>query len=247
MKPSHTHTEHTHAHDHLHEGSHGGSHKGCAHDHATHAHDDHGHDDQAHGNPFWIPFLAIALFTVVEFVGGIWTQSLALLSDAWHMLFDVLALGLAMWAAHRVRTGHPASQQTECRVSMINAVSMLLVTAGIVIEAIERLKHPVSVAGGYVSIIALVGLLVNLFVAKHMHHQHEHHGGDASLNHRAAFLHVLGDLLGSVTAVAAGVVIYFTGWMTIDPILSILISLLLLVVTLNLIRDVYRGKTGHHH
>ena len=239
MKPSHPHTEHTHAHDHLHEGSH----EGCAHDH-EHSHDDH---DQAHGNPFWIPFLAIALFTVVEFVGGIWTQSLALLSDAWHMLFDVLALGLAMWAAHRARTGHPASQQTERRVSMINAVSMLLVTAGIVIEAIERLKHPVSVAGGYVSIIALVGLLVNLFVAKHMHHQHEHHGGDASLNHRAAFLHVLGDLLGSVTAVAAGVVIYFTGWMTIDPILSILISLLLLVVTLNLIRDIYRGKTGHHH
>lgn len=239
MKPSHTHTEHTHAHDHLHEGSH----EGCAHDH-EHSHDDH---DQAHGNPFWIPFLAIALFTVVEFVGGLWTQSLALLSDAWHMLFDVLALGLAMWAAHRARTGHPASQQTERRVSMINAVSMLLVTAGIVIEAIERLKHPVAVAGGYVSIIALVGLLVNLFVAKHMHHQHEHHGGDASLNHRAAFLHVLGDLLGSVTAVAAGVVIYFTGWMTIDPILSILISLLLLVVTLNLIRDIYRGKTGHHH
>ena len=237
MKPSHTHNAHTPAHDHLHEG--------CAHNHATH--DDHGHDDHAHGNPFWIPFLAIALFTVVEFVGGIWTQSLALLSDAWHMLFDVLALGLAMWAAHRARTGHPASQQTERRVSMINAVSMLLVTAGIVIEAIERLKHPVSVAGGYVSVIALVGLLINLFVAKHMHHQHEHHGGDASLNHRAAFLHVLGDLLGSVTAVAAGVVIYFTGWMTIDPILSILISLLLLVVTLNLIRDIYRGKTGHHH
>lgn len=241
MKPSHTHTEHTHAHNH----SHGGSHEDCAHDHTTH--DQHSHDDHAHGNPFWIPFLAIALFTVVEFVGGIWTQSLALLSDAWHMLFDVLALGLAMWAAHRVRTGHPASQQTELRVSMVNAVSMLLVTAGIVIEAIERLKHPVTVAGGYVSVIALVGLLVNLFVAKHMHHQHEHHGGDASLNHRAAFLHVLGDLLGSVTAVAAGVVIYFTGWMTIDPILSILISLLLLVVTLNLIRDIYRGKSGHHH
>lgn len=246
MKPSHTHSEHAHAHDH--------SQAGCAHDHDTEhaahshqAHHGHQHDDHAQDNPFWIPFLAIALFTVVEFVGGIWTQSLALLSDAWHMLFDVFALGLAMWAAHRVRTGHPASQQTERRVSMINAASMLLVTAGIVIEAIERLKHPVTVAGGYVSVIALVGLLVNLFVAKHMHHQHAHHGGDANLNHRAAFLHVLGDLLGSVTAVAAGVVIYFTGWMTIDPILSILISLLLLVVTLNLIRDIFRGQPGHHH
>lgn len=242
MKPSHTHSEHAHAH------------KGCAHDHSTdhaahgdHSHSDHGHETPESRNPFWIPFLAIALFTVVEFVGGLWTQSLALLSDAWHMLFDVLALGLAMWAAHLARTGHPASQQTERRVSMINALSMLVVTGWIVVEAIDRLKHPVPVAGGYVSVIALVGLLVNVFVAKHMHHQHEHHGGDASLNHRAAFLHVLGDLLGSVTAVAAGVVIYFTGWLTIDPILSIVISLLLLVVTLNLIRDIRRGDTGHHH
>lgn len=242
MKPSHTHSEHTHAQQH--------AHKGCAHDHSKdhhHPHGDHGHEATAEGNPFWIPFLAISLFTVVEFVGGIWTQSLALLSDAWHMLFDVLALGLAMWAAHLARTGHPASQQTERRVSMINALSMLVVTGWIVVEAIDRLKHPVPVAGGYVSVIALVGLLVNVFVAKHMHHQHEHHGGDANLNHRAAFLHVLGDLLGSVTAVAAGVVIYFTGWLTIDPILSIVISLLLLVVTLNLIRDIRRGGTGHHH
>ena len=231
--------KHTHPHAHPSSADHSSCHH--AHNHADHV------APSATGNPFWIPFLAIALFTVVEFVGGLWTQSLALLSDAWHMLFDVLALGLAMWAAHRARTGHPASQQTERRVSMVNAISMLLVTAGIVLEAIERLKHPVSVAGGYVSVIALMGLLINLFVARHMHHQHAHHGGDASLNHRAAFLHVLGDLLGSVAAVAAGVVIYFTGWMAIDPMLSILISLLLFVVTLNLIRDIHRGETGHHH
>jgi cobalt-zinc-cadmium efflux system protein len=80
-----------------------------------------------------------------------------------------------------------------------------------------------------------------------MHHQHQHHGGDASLNHRAAFLHVLGDLLGSVTAIVAGVVIYFTGWVTIDPILSIVISVLLLAVTLNLIRDIRRGNITHPH
>ncbi len=230
------------------------SHKDAAHSHADHhgTHCDHTHDDAGHAaptpdNPFWIPFLAIALFTVIEFAGGIWTQSLALLSDAWHMLFDVLALGLAMWAAHRARTGHPASAQTERMVSMINAFTMLLVTIWIVVEAIDRLHHPLPVAGGYVSVIALAGLLINLFVAKHMHHQHHHHGGDASLNHRAAFLHVMGDLLGSVTAVVAGVVIYFTGWMTIDPILSILISLLLLVVTLNLIRDIHRGEHPHSH
>lgn len=243
MKPSHTPHEHSHSsgrcpygHDHA-----GDHHHDHSHEHA------HSHNGDAHGNPFSLPFLAISVFTVIEFVGGWWTQSLALLSDAWHMLFDVLALGLAMWAAHQARNGHPASKQTERRVSMINAVSMLVVTGWIVYEAIERLQNPLPVAGGYVSIIALVGLLVNVVVAKHMHHQHEHHGGGDNLNHRAALLHVLGDLLGSVTAVVAGVVIYFTGWMNIDPILSILISLLLFAVTLNLIRDIHRGEVSHHH
>lgn len=214
--------------------------------HHNHAHAGHEHHDHAQSNPFLIPFLAINAFAVVEFAGGIWTQSLALLSDAWHMLFDVLALGLAMWASHQARK-NPASSSLERRVSMINAASMLIVAVWIIVEAFDRLKHPLPVAGGYASIIAVLGLLVNIFVAKHMHHQHQHHDGDASLNHRAAFLHVLGDLLGSVTAIAAGVVIYFTGWVTIDPILSIVISVLLFVVTLNLIRDIRRGTVSHTH
>jgi cobalt-zinc-cadmium efflux system protein len=214
------------------------------HNHDEHAHGDH--HDHEHDNPFWIPFLAISVFAVIEFAGGIWTQSLALLSDAWHMLFDVIALGLAMWAAHYKRH-HPESNHMELRVSMINALSMLIVAVWIVVEALERLQNPVPVAGGYVSVIAVLGLLVNLFVAKHMHHQHHHHGGDASLNHRAAFLHVLGDLLGSVTAIVAGVVIYFTGWLAIDPILSIVISVLLFIVTLNLIKDIRRGSVHHAH
>jgi cobalt-zinc-cadmium efflux system protein len=235
-----SHTKHTEIHDCCSSGHHEHDNK-----HA-HTHDDHAHSDHAHDNPFLIPFLAITLFAGVEFAGGIWTQSLALLSDAWHMLFDVLALGLAMWAAHHARKS-PESSRLELRVSMVNAVSMLLVAVWIIIEAIERLRNPVPVAGGYVSVIAVLGLLVNIFVAKHMHHQHQHHGGDASLNHRAAFLHVLGDLLGSVTAIVAGVVIYFTGWVTIDPILSIVISVLLFAVTLNLIRDIRRGTIHHPH
>jgi cobalt-zinc-cadmium efflux system protein len=221
-----------------------GSHDCCG--SSQHQHSDHLHGEHQHGNPFLIPFLAITIFAVVEFAGGIWTQSLALLSDAWHMLFDVLALGLAMWAAHQTRKS-PASSRIEMRVSLVNAVSMLVVALWIIVEAIERFNNPVPVAGGYVSIIAVLGLLVNIFVARHMHHQHHHHGGDASLNHRAAFLHVLGDLLGSVTAIVAGVVIYFTGWVTIDPILSIVISILLLVVTLNLIRDIRRGAVHPPH
>lgn len=239
MKHDH-HSHEAHTHD---------AHSDAAHTHDCCAHGGHAHASKqpADKNPFGIPFIAIALFTGVEFAGGYWSHSLALLSDAWHMLFDVLALGLAMWAAHQARTGHPASHRVERRVSMINAVSMLLVTAWIVIEAVHRLQQPEIVAGGTVSVIALLGLLVNLYVAKHMHHQHVHHDGDKSLNHRAAFLHVLGDLLGSVSAVVAGVVITFTGWMAVDPLLSILISLLLLVVTLNLIRDIRHGQPPHAH
>ncbi|PKO53117.1 MAG: cation transporter, partial [Betaproteobacteria bacterium HGW-Betaproteobacteria-20] len=97
-------------------------------------------------------------------------------------------------------------------------------------------------------IIATLGLIVNLIVAKQLHHQALHHG--ESLNNRAAFLHVIGDLLGSLAAVAAGVIIYITGWMPIDPILSLLISLLLLVFTLNLVRDIWKTlhlKSGRHN
>lgn len=239
-----THTKHPETHDCCGSEHHDHSAKN-SHTHDDHAHDHHHHDHQ-HGNPFLIPFLAITIFAVVEFAGGIWTQSLALLSDAWHMLFDVLALGLAMWASHHARKT-PESSQVELRVSMVNAVSMLVVAVWIIVEAVERFRNPVPVAGGYVSIIAVLGLLVNLFVARHMHHQHQHHGGDASLNHRAAFLHVLGDLLGSVAAIVAGVVVYFTGWVTIDPILSIVISVLLFAVTLNLIKDIRRGTVHHQH
>jgi cobalt-zinc-cadmium efflux system protein len=124
----------------------------------------------------------------------------------------------------------------ELTVSIINALTMLLVIVYVVIEAIHRFENPHQVQGLGLTIIATLGLIVNLIVAKQLHHQAEHHGH--SLNNRAAFLHVVGDLLGSIAAVAAGVVIYFTGWMPIDPILSLFISLLLLVFTLNLVRDI---------
>lgn len=217
------------------------------HDHA-HAHD--------HGNPFFIPFLLILVFALVEFFGAIWTQSLALLGDAWHMFSDVLALGLAMYAAHRASKARLKNKQSraEMVVSTINAVLMLIVIVWIVFEAIERLNYPKPVSGGYVTLIAFLGLVVNLVVAQRLHHQAHHHGGKDNLNHRAALLHVMGDVLGSVAALTAGVVIYFTGWLAIDPLLSLLISLLLLLVTMSLIKDIWRsakdthdGASHHHH
>ena len=218
----------------------------------------HQHDEShahTHGNPFLVPFLLILVFALVEFFGAIWTQSLALLGDAWHMFSDVLALGLAMYAAHRASKARLKNKQSraEMMVSAINAILMLIVIVWIVMEALDRLQHPQPVAGGYVTLIAFLGLVVNLVVAQRLHHQAHHHSGKDNLNHRAALLHVMGDILGSIAALTAGVVIYFTGWLAIDPILSLVISLLLLLVTVSLINDIWRSAKGmhdgasHHH
>jgi cobalt-zinc-cadmium efflux system protein len=215
----------------------------------------HDHD---HGNPFFIPFVLVLIFAIIEFVGGVWTHSLALLGDSWHMLTDTTALGLAMYAAHRTSKAHANNRQSrsELIASIINAVIMLVVIVWIIVEAIERLKNPQPVMGGYVMLVAFAGLVVNIIVALRLNHMAHHHDGGKSLNQRAAFLHVMGDLLGSLAALAAGAVIYFTSWLAIDPILSILISLLLLVVTLSLIKDIWhtvkgratdRSHHGHHH
>lgn len=208
--------------------------------HSPLSHSQHQHDDHDH---YMIPFLLIFTFAVVEAVGSWYTGSLALLSDAGHMFTDVTALGLAWMASALSRKQHVARHKSgvsyvEIGVSAINALTMLLVIAYVVYEAIHRFQNPHEVRGLGLMVIATLGLIVNLIVAKQLHHQAEHHG--ESLNNRAAFLHVVGDLLGSLAAVAAGVVIYFTGWMMIDPILSLLISVLLLVFTLNLIRDIMR-------
>jgi cobalt-zinc-cadmium efflux system protein len=199
-------------------------------------------ESHAHHNPFLFPFLLILVFAIVELAGGIWTQSLALQGDAWHMFSDVFALGLAWFAAHHsVNSKKHASGQShlEIAASIINAVLMLIVVIYIIVEAIDRLKNPHNVTGGYVMMIAFIGLIVNIIVAKLLHHDdHSDH------NRRAAFLHVLGDLLGSVAALAAGAVIYFTGWLPIDSILSIFISLLILFVTFKLIKDIWNTLHG---
>ena len=216
---------------------------------STHQHPDHAHDDHDDHDHYLIPFLLIFIFAIVEAVGGWWTGSLALLSDAGHMFSDVAALGLAWMASVMAKKPNVARHKSgvsyvELAVSIINALTMLAVITFVVIEAIARFKEPHQVQGLALTIIATLGLIVNLIVAKQLHHQALHHG--KSLNNRAAFLHVIGDLLGSVAAVAAGVVIYFTGWMLIDPILSLLISVLLLVFTLNLIRDIWHILHGKY-
>ena len=181
--------------------------------------------------------LLISAFAIVEAVGGWLTGSLALLGDAGHMVSDAAALALAWlgsWIARK-----PASKQhsfglmrAEVIVALVNGLLMLFVITVIVLEAIDRLQTPRPVLGGEVMLIALLGLVVNVIVALKLH------GHQDSMNNRAALLHVLGDLLGSVAALAAGAVIYFTGWMPIDPILSLFISALILISTVKLLREV---------
>ena len=216
------------------------------------------YDDHDHGNPFLVPFLLILGFSFVEFYTGLQAKSLALLGDAWHMFSDVFSLGLAMLAAYsasRVKQHAAEQQQTRFEIfaSMINAVLMLVVVVWIVVEAIARYQDPHPVAGGAVMLVAFLGLIINIIVALRLQHLAEHHGGEENLNQRAALVHVIGDLLGSVAALVSGIIIHFTGWFPIDAILSIFISLLLLMVTLNLMRDIWRickgqaTHTHHHH
>lgn len=192
-------------------------------------------------NVFLIPFLLIIGFAFIEFAGAIWTQSLALLGDAWHMFSDALSLGLALLAVYRKRIKEKSN--AEMIASIINVILMFIVIVWMVIEAIERIGQPREVMGFYVSVIAFLGLIINIIVVKQLHHDNS----EKSLNHQAALLHVIGDLLGSIAALAAGLIIYLTGWLLIDPVLSLFISLLLLVATLNLSKQVWLNLTGKEH
>jgi cobalt-zinc-cadmium efflux system protein len=218
--------------------------------HPPHTQDHGGHHGGHHGHHHYlVPFALIFLFAIIEAVGGWYTGSLALLSDAGHMFSDVAALGLAWLAAilaSKPKVARHASgvSYAELAVAIINALTMLVVISWVIIEAIARFKQPQAVEGLGLTLIASLGLIVNLIVAKQLHHQSLQHG--KSLNNRAAFLHVMGDLLGSIAAVVAGLVVYFTGWTPIDPILSLFISVLLLLFTFNLLRDLARTLFGGH-
>ncbi|MCU0769807.1 MAG: cation diffusion facilitator family transporter [Burkholderiaceae bacterium] len=175
-------------------------------------------------------------FAVVEVVGGLWAGSLALLADAGHMATDAAALLFALAASVIAR--RPASQQhsfglarVEVIAAFVNALAMLLVVGWIFYEAIQRIRSPVPVRGLEVFGIAVIGLLVNVVVAWTLSRDR------TNLNTRAALVHVLGDLLGSVAAIVAGLAIYFGGPTVVDPLLSLLVGGLILRSTVGVLRD----------
>jgi cobalt-zinc-cadmium efflux system protein len=207
-----------------------------SHSHEIHDHDlPHRHGAQTHLHLFWPVALTLG-FAFVEAAGGWLTNSLALMGDAGHMFSDAASLALT-WFAAWVALKPPSKRHTyglarvEVLVALFNGAIMLAVIMGIAYEAILRLSTPHLVQGGAVMVIAFAGLVINLVVAWFLHR------AEKNINSRAAMLHVLGDLLGSVAALAAGAVVYFTGWLPIDPLLSLFISVLLLISTINLLRE----------
>ena len=178
-----------------------------------------------------------AVFTVAEVVGGVVSGSLALLADAGHMFSDVAALALSLFAIRLARRP-PTERRTygyarfEILAALVNGATLLLVAGLIVVEAWQRVRDPVDIDGPVMLGVAALGLLVNV-VAAFVLHAHSHD----NLNVRGAYLHVLGDLLGSVGTIAAGVVVLATGWTPADPIISVVIAALILFSAWNLVRE----------
>ncbi len=167
-------------------------------------------------------------FMIVEVIGGIVSGSLALLADAGHMLTDTMALGLAAMA-FRVSKRPPDGKRTfgyqrfQILAAFVNGLSLLAIVGWILFESVQRFINPVDVQGKTMLVVAVAGLLVNIVSFAVLHA-----GDQDNLNIRGAALHVLGDLLGSVAAIVAALVIIYTGWFKIDPILSVVVAALIL-------------------
>jgi cobalt-zinc-cadmium efflux system protein len=206
-----------------------------AHQH-DHHHHPHGHGKRSAQRAYGIALVATLAYAFVEAVGGVWSGSLALVSDSGHMFSDALALALAAGAAWLAQK--PAGfrhsygwARAEVLGALLNSLLMVVIVVWLVVEAVGRLLEPKPVDATSVLAIAFVGLVVNAAVAYVLGHSED------SLNRRAALLHVLGDLVSSLAALIAGAVIYYTGWLLIDPILSLVIGGLILFSTLNLLRE----------
>jgi len=205
-----------------------------------HPHAHHHHHVTDVGRRLIVALLLTLGFAGVEAVAGFWSGSLALLGDAAHMVTDSASLALAafaLWLARRP----PSSRHSyglgrvETLAALLNVVFMILVIVGISVAAIDRFLEPATVDGQTVTVVALIGLIVNISVAWLLMH------GEQTMNTRGALLHVFGDLLGSLAALIAGAVIVLTGWTPIDPLLSLLICLLILGSSLRLLREVLRA------
>ena len=187
-------------------------------DHHSHEHHDHSSHEHIPQDKkiLALSFAIITGFMVVEFVGGYWFNSLALMADAGHMANDGLSLFLALLALF-------LSAQKQRYIALLNSGSLIVVALMILVEAIQRWQNPIEMMALPMLGVASLGLLVNLFVAKIMlNSDHD------NLNIKAAYLHVLTDLFGSIIAILSGISAYFLGWLWVDPLASMILSVLVL-------------------
>ena len=185
-----------------------------------HSHEHHDHSSHEHipqdKKILALSFAIITGFMVVEFIGGYWFNSLALMADAGHMANDSLSLFLALLALF-------LSTQKQRYIALLNSGSLIVVALMILVEAIQRWQNPIEMMALPMLGVASLGLLVNLFVAKIMlNSDHD------NLNIKAAYLHVLTDLFGSIIAILSGLSTYFLGWLWVDPLASMILSMLVL-------------------
>lgn len=224
---SHAHNHRSHGQDHAHDQSHQHAHRSSHHDHARGA-----------SQRTLLIVLALTFgYMIAEAVGGYLANSLALLSDAGHMLTDVAALALSLFAVRFA--SRPATPRKtygfyrlEILAALANGVILIVLSLVICVEAYHRLRAPEEVKGWTLVWISTGGLIINLFSAWLLSRSHKE-----SLNVRGAFLHVLGDLLGSVAAISAGVLIIWRGWRWADPLFSVAISGLIIYNSWRLVAD----------
>jgi cobalt-zinc-cadmium efflux system protein len=225
---------------------------GAGHDHGhghSHGGHSHGHAAGANTRRLKITLVLAAGYLVAEVVGGIVANSLALLADAGHMLSDVGALALslfAMWMAQKPATARRTYgyYRTEILAALANSATLIGVSLFIFAEAIQRFRHPEPVMGLTVMWIAVGGLMVNLAGMMILHG-----GRDQSMNIRGAWLHLMTDALGSVGAIAGGALIWMFGWRWADPAVSVAIAVLVLYSSWDLLKEsvsvLLEGAPGH--
>ena len=197
----------------------------------------HSHAAHAPVKSLRIALILTAVLLVVEVIGGVLSNSIALLADAGHMFTDVAALGLSLFVAWFSR--QPATPQKsfgylrwEILAAFLNGAALLLISAAIIVESILRLRNPEPVEGGLMLGVSIAGLVINLVSARILHPSSQ-----SNMNVRGAYLHVLGDLLASVGTLVAAILIRYTGWLLADPIASFITTALIIRGSWALVRE----------
>lgn len=201
------------------------------------AHDHSHHHNAKHEKPMWWAFAITLTFLVIEVVGGVWSNSLALLSDAAHMATDVLALGIALFALRMGQKPADAKRtygyaRMEAIGALVNGTMLFLLAVYILIEAVQRFIQPPEVMSIGMMVVAVCGLVANLVSMRLLHA-----GSEENLNVKGAYLEVWADMIGSIGVLIGAGIIWLTGWTIIDPIIAVLIGLWVLPRAWSLVKE----------